>query len=266
MKGKKLLPIITLALISLVACNSQAASSGEQSKASSQEASQQTTQSQASASQSQSQASASQTSGSQSQAGAHTHDMEAVAHTKGEGEVEMDVKKCKEDAYYEASWSATDAAVVTTTGSGYNAGYKNGKFGVVGDAAEFKIWVPVAMNARLYARGKYNSANIKGIDSSEHHTVWYDWRSDHDGFKLKITLNGTTEIDQGAQTVKVGDQDVALKDLNFNQIEGYTKSDSEVLEFPWVNIQLNEGVNTIKFERTHGYGHTYERFILKANI
>ena len=255
MKGKKLLPIITLALISLVACNSQAASSGEQSKASSQEASQQTTQSQASASQSQSQASA-----SQSQSGAHTHDMEAVAHAKGDGEVTMDIKKCKEDAYYEASWGATDSAA---TSSGFN----NGKFGAVGDYVEYKIWVPAAMNARLYATATYNKDNIKGNEKgqSEHHSVWYDWRSDHDGFKLKITLNGTTEIDQGAQTVKVGDQDVALKDLNFPQIEGY-EGTGESLEFPWVNVQLNEGVNTIKLERTHGYGHTYSKFTLKANI
>ena len=253
MKGKKLLPIITLALISLVACNSQAASSGEQSKASSQEASQQTTQSQASASQSQSQASA-----SQSQSGAHTHDMEAVAHAKGDGEVTMDIKKCKEDAYYEASWSATDSAA---TSSGFN----NGKLGAVGNYVEYKIWVPAAMNARLYASAKYNKDNIKGIDSSEHHTVWYDWR-DNKGWKVKVTVNGTTEIDQSTQTVKVGDQDVTMQNLNFNQIEGYNKSNDEVLEFPWVNIQLNEGANTIRLERTNGYGHTYEKFTLKANI
>ena len=256
MKGKKLLPIITLALISLVACNNQAASnSGNQSK-SAPEASES----------SQAASESSEAASNSSQSDVHVHDMEAVAHDKGTGEVAMDVKKCKEDAYYEASWSATDSAVVTTqTSTSTQAGYKNGKFGAVGDTAEFKIWVPVAMNARLYATAKYNKDNIKGVDTSEHHTVWFDWRDDHNGFKVKVTVNGS-EINQANQTVNVNGQEVSLKDLNFNQIPGYNKSNDEVLEFPWVNVQLNEGQNTIKLERTHGYGHTYEKFTFKANI
>ena len=248
MKGKKLLPIITLALISLVACNNQAASnSGNQSK-SAPEASES----------SQAASESSEATSNSSQSDVHVHDMEAVAHDKGTGEVAMDVKKCKEDAYYEASWSATDSAATSS-------GFSNGKFNAVGDYVEYKIWVPAAMNARLYASAKYNKDNIKGIDNSEHHTVWFDWRDSHNGFKVKVTVNGS-EVNQANQTVNVNGQEVSLKDLNFNQIPGYNKSNDEVLEFPWVNVQLNEGQNTIKLERTHGYGHTYEKFTFKANI
>lgn len=254
MKGKKLLPLITLALVSLVACNNQPAASKESSKQD--PTSQQSSEPEASSSQASSESSQ-QSSG---QGGVHTHDMETVTHAQGDGEVVMDIKKCKEDAYYEASWSATDAAATAN-------GFTDGKFGAVGNTVEFKIWVPAAMNARLYASATYNKDNITGntAGQEEAHSVWFDYRSSHNGFKVKVTVNNNV-IDQSAQTVKVGDEDVAMKDLKFQQIAGYTGSNSETLEFPWVNIQLNEGANIINLERTHGYGHTYSKFTLKANI
>lgn len=186
----------------------------------------------------------------------HEHNMQAVTHEQGTGEVAMTIKKCADDKYYEASWDADDAAKTASD-------WKNRKLDKTGATVEYKIWVPEAMTARLYVNAKYNNSNIKGIDTSEHHTVWYDWRSDKDGFKVKVSCNGT-EVDQSAQSVKVDGQDVALKDLNFNQISGYTKSNTEVLEFPWVSVQLNEGANTIKLERLNGYGHTYQTFVVKS--
>ena len=274
MKAKRLLPVLALALVSLLACNAQESepvSQAESQPAQSQPAGDSQPQSQqqsqpAGDSQQQSQPAGdsqqqSQPAGDTSQGGgqqAHVHDMQAVAHTQGEGEVAMDVKKCKDDAYYEATWDADDAAATKD-------GFTSRKLSDVGKYVEYKIWVPAAMNARLYANAKYNTSNIKGIDSSEHHTVWYDWRANKDSFKVKVYVNGT-EVDQATQTVKVGEQDVSLKDLNFDQIEGYTKSSSDILEFPWVNVQLNEGVNTIKLERAAGYGHTYQTFVLKTNL
>ena len=188
----------------------------------------------------------------------HVHDLEAVAHEQGEGEVAMTIKKCKEDTYYEASWSATDAAATSQ-------GWSKGKLGAVGDYVEFKVWVPEAMTARLYANGKYNKSNIKDVAAEEknyHHSVWYDWRSDHDGFKVKVTANGT-EIDQSKQSVLIDDEEISLKDLNFPDLN-YKADSNEVLEMPWVEIELVQGVNTIKLERLHGYGHTYETFVLKG--
>lgn len=192
---------------------------------------------------------------------AHVHTLEAVTHEKGEGEVTEDVKKCKEDAYYEVSWDADDAAK-TVYAIKDGSGFVDRKLKEVGDYVEYKIWSPVAMNARLYANAKYNKSNIKGVASSEHHTVWYDWRSDKDGFKTKVYLNGT-EVDQGAQSVKINGQDITLKDLNFPDL-GYANDSSEVLEMPWVSLQLSAGANTIKIERLNGYGHTYQTFVLKT--
>ena len=186
---------------------------------------------------------------------AHTHTLEAVAHDKGTGEVTEEVKKCKDDAYYEISWDADDA---DKTGEGFS----NRKLGAVGNWVQYKIWAPAAMNARLYANAKYNKSNIKGVASSEHHTVWYDWRPDKDGFKTKVYVN-EAEVDQSTQSVKIGDKDITLKDLNFPDLN-YADDSNEVLELPWVSVQLKEGENTIKIERLNGYGHTYQTFVLKT--
>lgn len=190
-----------------------------------------------------------------SEAPAHVHDLQAVAHEKGEGEVTEEAKKCKDDEYYEITWDADDAAKTSE-------GFSNRKLGAVGNWVEYKIWSPKAMNVRLYANAKYNKSNIKGVATSEHHTVWYDWRSDKDGFKTKVYLNGT-EVDQGTQSVTINGQDITLKDLNFPDL-GYQDDSNEVLEMPWVSFQLNEGANTIKIERLNGYGHTYQTFALKT--
>ena len=186
----------------------------------------------------------------------HAHDLEAIEHEKGEGEVAVEAKKCKVDDYYEVSWSATDEAATSQ-------GFTNGKFGKVDDYVEYKVWSPIAMNARLYAYGTYNKSNVKGVDSSEHHTVWYDWRADHDGYKTKIEVNGE-EIDQDAQVAEIDGEEISIKDLNFPDL-GYQASSEEVLEMPWVNVPVSKGANVIRITRTHGYGHAYQKFTLKRN-
>ena len=249
-KGKLLGVIVCLSML-LAGCTTKAPTS-EESKQS--EGSSEVSSSPISSSK----PSSSSSSKASSSSAAPVDDMEVVSHEKGEGEVTETVKKRKNAEYYEITWQATDSAATAT-------GFSDGKFSKLGDNVEYKVWSPVSMVARLYANATYNKDSIKGVSNTEDHTVWYDWRSKSAAtpFKVKVEVNGE-EYDQSAQTLVVKGKEVSLQDLNFPDLD-YAGTNDEVLEMPWLDVQLNKGVNTIKLTRTAGYGHSYKTFSLRSD-
>ena len=94
------------------------------------------------------------------------HDLQPVAHDKGEGEVAETVSKCSKDAYYQIEFKADDAAAELNNTSDRKSGYVKLSKQVAADGTGtasyiiWKIWSPVAMKGRFWIDITGNTSNV----------------------------------------------------------------------------------------------------------
>ena len=181
------------------------------------------------------------------------HNLQPFEHTVGEGESAVTIQKCADDDYYEVSWdaqAATDKNSFSSSGklSGNDTGF-----------VEYKIYSPAAMEVRLFAKMTPNTSNpYNRTTKSGDQSVWYDYKENEVGEK-NILKVGENVIDQSTQTVKVGEEDVAIYELTYSDCIG-----SSTIEAPWVKFNVVAGINTIRITRHSGYAPNFVSFALKT--
>ena len=198
----------------------------------------------------------------------HIHNFTTIEHAKGEGEVTETIKKCDDPIhgeYYEIAWSALDEARVTTEGGMGTSGNNKGKLNKAGAAEEYKFYSPEALTARLYPKMGYNSSALynraNGPSDSACNSVYYDWKESEKGWKMDVEVNGML-IDQASQKIEVGTQEVAMDQLMYADFVDTV--DGNVAEFPWVEVKLKQGINTVKITRIKGYSVLFDTIQFKG--
>ena len=194
----------------------------------------------------------------------HIHNFTTVEHAQGEGEVAETIKRC-DDAihgeYYEIAWAALDPARTTTDGGMGTSG----KLNKAGAAEEYKFYSPEALTARLYPKMGYNSSALfnraNGPSDSNCNSVYYDWKESEKGWKMDVEVNGML-IDQSSQKLEIGTQEVAMDQLMYADFVDTV--DGSTAEFPWVEVKLKQGLNTLKITRRQGYSVTFDTIQFKG--
>ena len=186
----------------------------------------------------------------------HTHSMVDINHAKLDDEIVEEIKKCSEDTYYEISWNAQADG---KTSNGFDG---NGKLSGNGTGyVEYKVFAPVAMNARLYSGMTYNTSNLWTRETASDQSIWYNYKSSEAGWKYKLELNGN-EIDQSKEKFTLGEEEYTVDQLTFADFGG--GSSGAKIEAPWAELQLNKGLNTIRITRLTGYAVNFQNFIIKG--
>ena len=169
-----------------------------------------------------------------------------TTHVDGRGEsIEWDAQ----DANKEASEGFTSA----------------GKFTAVGDYVKYTFVSAKAGKARLWVQvDNRTDSPYKRSDQTGNQSIWYDYYNKRDeggDWKYKVEVNGA-EIDQAAQgTFKVGEEDVALKELMYTDF----LADGKVVA-PWFEFNLVAGNNVLRIERNNGYSVNAKKFIVATRI
>jgi len=188
------------------------------------------------------------------------HVLNPVEHTAGEGETAVEIGKCKDDdGYYEISWNAQ----ATTAKNGFDA---NGKLSGNGTGyAEYKVYSPEALTARLYSNMTYNTSNHYNRETgSGDQSIWHDFKSSEAGDKYSVKLNDVA-VSQSAPINKYkleDDSKIALDQLMYSDFGG--GSSGAEIEAPFVVLNLNAGINTIRITRETGYAVNFKSFVLKT--
>lgn len=188
------------------------------------------------------------------------HVLNPVEHTAGDGETAVEIGKCKDDdGYYEISWDAQAA----TAKNGFDA---NGKLSGNGTGyVEYKVYSPEALTARLYSNMTYNTSNHYNRETgSGDQSIWHDFKSSEAGDKYSVKLNDVA-VSQSAPINKYkleDDSKIALDQLMFSDFGG--GSSGAQIEAPFVVLNLNAGINTIRITRETGYAVNFKTFVLKT--
>ena len=199
------------------------------------------------------------------------HDLEAVAHEQGEGEVAETIRKCKKDAYYQIDFKADDAnAVLSVAGDKKSDGYvKLSKQGSSASTIEWKIWSPIAMKGRFWIDITGNTSNLWSRESKDGaQSLFYtynDTTTNINTWKNKVELNGV-EVDFENATYKIGDEDVKFGELVYADFGELASAGGATISVPMPEVDLVEGVNTLKFTRLTGYAFNMHSFSFKASI
>ena len=199
------------------------------------------------------------------------HDLQPIEHEQAEGEVKETISKCSKDNYYQIKFDAFDAAATVSTSSDKHTSYvKLSKQGDNASTIEFKIWSPVAMKGRFWLNITGNGTNL------------YDRATDSGSQSIFYTFEDTTTgINTWKNEVKVNDQvvdfDNAKYNLNGEEIEFAklmysdfgelsTSTTGDPIEVPMPEVNLVEGVNTLKLTRLTGYAFNMHQTTFKASI
>ena len=203
------------------------------------------------------------------------HDLQPVTHAQGEGEVAETVKKCSKDAYYQIEWKADDAAAELNNTSDRKSGYVKLSKQVAADGTGtasyiiWKIWSPAAMKGRFWIDITGNTSNIwTRENTSGAQSLYYtynDTTTNINTWKNKVELNDV-EVDFENATYKIGDADVKFAELTYSDFGELASSSGATISVPMPEVNLQEGVNTLKFTRLTGYAFNMHSFTFKASI
>ncbi len=204
------------------------------------------------------------------------HDLQPVAHTQGEGEVAETVKKCSKDAYYQIEWRADDAAAeLSVSGDRKSGGYVKLSSQVKADNTGtasyiiWKIWSPVAMKGRFWIDITGNTSNVWTRDNtSGAQSLYYtynDTTTNINTWKNKVELNDV-EVDFDTATYPIGEENVKFAELTYSDFGELASAGGATISVPMPEVNLQEGVNTLKFTRLTGYAFNMHSFTFKASI
>ena len=203
------------------------------------------------------------------------HDLQAFAHDQGEGEVAETIKKCSKDAYYQIEFKADDAAATLNNTSDKKSGYVKLSKQVAADGTgtasyiEWKIWSPAALKGRFWIDITGNTSNIwTREDKSNAQSLYYtynDTTTNINTWKNKVELNGE-EVDFENATYKVGEEDVKFAELTYSDFGELASSSGTPISVPMPEVNLVEGVNTLRFTRLTGYAFNMHSFSFKTSL
>ena len=242
LKKKFLIPLATLSLLfSTVACNNN---NGKESS-----------QSQAPASSGQAQSSApAQSSGGQASSAAASSSSAAPAQNP----VTLTTEDHVDGRGKDVSWDAQDANKEASDGF-----TSAGKFTAVGDYVQYTFVVEKAGKVNLWAQvDNRTDSPYKRSDKTGNQSIWYDYYNGRDtggDWKYKVEVNGA-EINQAEQpTYKIGEEDVALKEIMYTDY-----LDNGKVIAPWLQFNAVQGNNVIRIERNNGYSVNLKKLILRS--
>ena len=199
------------------------------------------------------------------------HDLQPVEHTQGEGEVAETVKKCSKDAYYQIEWRADDAAAELNNASDRKSdGYvKLSKQGTGASTIEWTIWSPAALKGRFWIDITGNTSNVwTREDKSQAQSLYYtynDTTTNINTWKNKVELNDV-EVDFENATYPIGEENVKFAELTYSDFGELASAGGATISVPMPEVNLQEGVNTLKFTRLTGYAFNMHSFTFKASI
>ena len=203
------------------------------------------------------------------------HDLQPVEHAQGEGEVAETIKKCSKDAYYQIDFKADDAAATLNNTSDRKSGYVKLSKQVAADGTgtasyiEWKIWSPAALKGRFWIDITGNTSNIwTREDKSNAQSLYYtynDTTTNINTWKNKVELNGE-EVDFENATYKVGEEDVKFAELTYSDFGELASNSGTPISVPMPEVNLVEGVNTLRFTRLTGYAFNMHSFSFKTSL
>ena len=204
------------------------------------------------------------------------HDLQPIAHDLGEGEVTEVISKCSKDAYYQIEFNPYDANAVVSTSSDKHSSYVKLSKQVAADGTgtastiEWKIWSPVALKGRFWIDITGNTSNLWDRESkSGAQALFYtydDSTTKINTWKNKVELNDV-EVDFENATYKVGEEDIKFGELVYSDFGELSDSTSGTpISVPMPEVNLKEGVNTLKFTRLTGYAFNMHKFTFKTSL
>ena len=203
------------------------------------------------------------------------HDLQPVTHEKGEGEVTEQISKCSKDAYYEIKFAADDAAAELNNTSDRKSGYVKLSKQVAADGTGtasyiiWKIWSPVAMKGRFWIDITGNTSNYWDRSSkSGNQALFYtydDTTTNINTWKNKVELNDA-EVDFDNAKYKIGDEEIPFAELVYSDFGELAGSSGATISVPMPEVNLQEGVNTLKFTRLTGYAFNMHSFTFKTSL
>ena len=134
---------------------------------------------------------------------------------------------------------------------------------------------PVKNGACLSLKGRFwiditgNTSNVwTREDKSQAQSLYYtynDTTTNINTWKNKVELNDV-EVDFENATYKIGDADVKFAELTYSDFGELASSSGTPISVPMPEVNLQEGVNTLKFTRLTGYAFNMHSFTFKASI
>ena len=203
------------------------------------------------------------------------HDLQPVAHDKGEGEVTETVSKCSRDSHYEVAFNAYDAAAVANNTSDVHSNYVKLSKQVAADGTgtasyiEWKIWSPVNLQGRFWIDITGNTSNIwDRAGKSGAHSLYYtynDTTTNINTWKNKVELNGVEVDFENAKYTLDDGTEVAFAELEYADFGELASSSGTPISVPMPTMTLNQGVNTLRFTRLTGYAFNMHSFTFKGD-
>lgn len=199
------------------------------------------------------------------------HDLQPIEHAQGEGEVKETVSKCTKDNYYQIDFSAADAAAtLSVSGDRKSDGYvKLSKQGSGASTIEWKIWSPIAMKGRFWIDITGNTSNLwDRATKSGAQALFYtydDTTTNINTWKNQVELNGE-QVDFENATYNVNGEDIKFGELVYSDFGELASAGGATISVPMPEVNLVEGVNTLKFTRLTGYAFNMHNFSFKASI
>ena len=203
------------------------------------------------------------------------HDLQPVEHEQGEGEVAETIKKCSKDAYYQIDFNAYDANAVVNNSSDKHSNYVKLSKQVAADGTgtasyiEWKIYSPVALTGRFWIGITGNTSNVwTREDTSNAQSLYYtynDTTTNINTWKNKVELNGV-EVNFENATYPLDGQNIKFAELTYSDFGELASSSGTPILVPMPTMNLNAGVNTLKFTRLTGYAFNMHTFSFRADI
>ena len=203
------------------------------------------------------------------------HDLQAIAHEKGEGEVTEVISKCNKDNYYQIEFDAFDAAAVLNNSSDRKSNYVKLSKQVAADGTgtasyiEWKIYSPLALRGRFWIDITGNTSNIWDRETESGAQALYytynDTTTNINTWKNKVELN-ETEVDFENATYNVKGEEIPFAKLLYSDFGELASSSGETISVPMPEVNLVEGVNTLRFTRLTGYAFNMHKFTFKTSL
>ena len=203
------------------------------------------------------------------------HDLQPFEHTTGEGEVTETIKKCSKDEYYQFEFNADDSAATFSVSSDKKSGYVKLSKQVAADGSgsastvEYKIWSPVAMKGRFWIDITGNTSSQYDRETKEGNQALFYTHTDPttniNDWKNKVELNDAV-VDFDNATYEIDGKEIEYKELMYSDFGTLADSSGATISVPMPEVNLLEGVNTLKFTRITGYAFNMHKFTFKANI